>query len=416
MKSSRMINSAMIGFLILSAGWIIQKGIIPGWNDTATDFNNYYASSKLLSEGEPIHSFYDNSYFSQRSKEIGGISGAKFAPFPPPTAVIYYPLSFFDLIVAKRIWLILNLLLLIWLPFRIKQIFNTPTLQNAAILGLFFVPISSNLHFGQFYFVCSFLLIESISLLFKKRRTVISSIIIGCLACLKYLPILFLGFVLKDTKNRRKTILISIGTVLAITFLFFLVDPKSYALFFNDFSGHVNGDLSGQGKFAVGFQSIDSLLTNLFEFDPIQNVNPLFDSPKLKSIIKWLFVLVVGLSCFLLVKKEKFSYSSETISICIVGSFVLIPATASYHFLLLILPVYFIFKWTTQNRRLMVSIIIGLLLLGAFTIQTHQIPDIKNWPKLNLLIHFPRLWLLLILFAYLLYTKLTKKIIKNQSK
>ena len=98
-------------WLVLVVGYICLKGGIEGWNNTATDFNNYYVSSVLFMEGEPIDNYYDNEWFAEQAREMGIKKGAKFAPFPPLTPFLYAPLSGFDQLTAKRIWLIFNCLI-----------------------------------------------------------------------------------------------------------------------------------------------------------------------------------------------------------------------------------------------------------------------------------------------------------------
>lgn len=396
-------------WLVLAVFVLMYKGIRPGWNDTATDFNNYYASAKLWSDGESIHAFYSNEQFKELAQSVGVEEGAKFSPFPPPTAVLYWPLSFFDLLTAKRVWLVFNVLLLCWLPFRMRRHFGSSFWKNSLVLSLFVIPLSSNLHFGQFYFVTTFVLIETVGYSFTTKKVVFSSVIMAVLASVKYIPILFIGYLLKVSKGVFKPILISVVALLGVTGVFMLIDFDAYSMYVSDLLGHVNGDLSGQGKFAVGFQSIDALLNNLFVFDPIENVKPLLDAPWLKSALKWTIVGVVAVTCWRMFHREKYAFSPVAVSIGIVGAFVLVPASASYHFLLLILPVFFILRWLNQERGIRHFMIATGLILGAFSIQAYQIPTINDWPVINLLIHFPRLWFLLALFSFLVYCKQSAK-------
>jgi hypothetical protein len=400
---------AMIGiWVFLATAFILCKGARPGWNDTRTDFNNYYASAKLFRQGEPIHSFYANEEFSDLAKANGVENGAKFSPFPPPTAVLFWPLSFFDLLTAKRVWLVVNLLLMVWLPFRIRHHFKeTSLLENLFVISLFFVPLASNLHFGQFYFVVAFLLFEAVGGFISKNKITLPSVLIGGLAAVKYLPILFLGYAFKLSKEALKPLLISVLTIVTIMGVFMLIDAEAYSTYLNDLGGHVNGDLSGQGKYAIGFQSIDALLNNLFVYDSVANPRPFFDVAILKPILKWSFIGAIGFCCWLMLRAEKFAFSPVTVSICIIGGFVIVPASASYHFLLLLVPVFFIEQWLRSEGMTRERVVVLFLLLGTFFIQAHHVPSIKSWPLIDLLIHFPRFWLLLTLFSYLLYKRIT---------
>ncbi len=396
-------------WLMLVAFVLFYKGIRLGWNDTKTDFNNYYASAKLIQKGESIHAFYSNDRFKEMAQSVGVKNGAKFSPFPPPTAVLYWPLSFFDLLTAKRIWLVFNLLLLVWLPFRMKRYFRSPVWENALTLSLFVIPLSSNLHFGQFYFVTAFVLVEAIGYFLVTKKSMLSSVLIGVLASVKYVPILFLGYLMRFSKESMKPIFTAIATVLVITGIFVLIDFEAYGVYLHDLGGHVNGDLSGQGKYAIGFQSLDALFNNLFVADAVENPKPFFEAAWLKPVLKWMIVAVVGMACFLMLRKEKYAFSPSTVSVGIIGVFVIIPASASYHFLLLILPIFFILRWLVKERSVGHFLITIALIFGAFSIQAYQIPSMEQWPFVDLLIHFPRLWLIVALFSFLVYCKQSVK-------
>ena len=386
-------------WLTLVTAFVFYKGILPGWSDLSTDFNNYYTSARLFISGEAIHDFYTNDLFHEKAVEMGLSSGAKFAPFPPPTAALYTPIAFFDVLTAKRIWLIFNLILLIALPFRIKKHFESSLWENSLILSIFFVPLASNLHFGQFYFVATFLLAEGIGYGFKRNKFGFSAVVIGCLALVKYVPILFAAYHFDSKKIRFAAItLITITSIIAV---FYLIDPKAYVVYWNHLTGHINGSLSGQGKFAIGFQSIDALLNHLFVYDALENPSPFVNTPYLKPIIKWAVFGFVALADLYLLKRARFSFSKEVTSVLILSSFVLFPASASYHFLLLIVPIYFLSISLIRRKEGRPFLITTFLLLCAFSIQTHHIPTINGAPLVDLLIHFPRLWFLTFIFIYL---------------
>jgi len=388
-------------WLCLALSFIFYKGVLPGWSDTSTDFNNYYSSAVLWLEGGSIHDFYDNDHFATQSKNLGIESGAKFAPFPPPSVILYAPLVFWNLLTAKRIWLVINLTLLILLPFRLRHYFNASAFFSALILSVFFVPLASNLHFGQFYLIGTFLLIEAVGLSQFSPRSKWPGIVIGILATVKYLPLLLTLYLFRPIEKKWRPILIVSLTIMIITCTFLLLDPAAYQSYFHSFSDHLNGELDGQGKFAVGFQSLDALLNLLFVFDAVENPSPIFHMPILKPILKTGFTLTVILSCFWLFKKENYRLNATSISIFIIGSFLIIPASASYHFLFLLLPIFLITRWLVQQEMIHV-ILVNILSLAAFSVQHHHMPDISSSRLINLVIHFPRLWFIMALFGYLL--------------
>jgi len=384
--------------IALAVVLIFSKGIIPGWQEKAADFNNYFVSSKLLVLGEPIHQFYNNNWFNAKAKNMGIESGAKFAPFPPPTAYVLIPLTPFSPLTAKRIWLVFNCFLLLMLILKTKNYLNTSTVNALLFFGLFTFPIANCINFGQMYLLLALLLAHIVISNSSRVSLIWPALALGIGAAIKYVPILFVVYFHKN-KSKSKLWALVIATMLMVFASIFLIDPLAFKHFFLTFSSHLNGNLSGQGKYAIGFQSIDSLLNNLFVSQSILNPNPWIDLPILKPILKLVVVLLIGTSFVFLLKKSNYKLNSILISIGIIGSFIVFPATASYHFLLLFVPVLIISKWLLLYKKQFVVFLV--ILLTAFTIQFHHIPQLSFSPALNLVAHYPRFWMLIILFVYL---------------
>jgi len=193
-----------------------------------------------------------------------------------------------------------------------------------------------------------------------------------------------------------------IGVVIPSSIVF-LINPHAYDVFFQYFSSHLQGDLHGQGKYAIAFQSIDSMLNNLFVYDALKNPTPSLNSPILKPIIKYLLLgIVIGLILNIL-RKNSYKTTPVIASIGIVGVFVIIPATASYHFLLLFWPVLCLIKWLISLKSKQGFIIFSILIFITFTIQQYHILNFSEFPTVNLLLHYPRFWSLLCVFLFCYY-------------
>ena len=385
------------GLLILTVLVLAWKGILPGWKDKPSDFNNYYVAAKLVTDGESIHQFYDNDWFNVKARQIGIKDGAKFSPFPPITAFVMLPLSPFKPINAKRIWLVFNVFLLAILPFRIKKITSWSLLNSALFLSVFTIPIASNLNAGQLYLAIGFLLIEILGQAYFKYKSRLIGSLIALVTLLKYIPALFLAYTFNF--NKRTTIWLWFTLVVAVSILgLYQLKNEPYSAFFDAFTSHIQGDLPGQGKYAHGFQSIDALLNNLFVPHPIDNPNPIFNLPILKPIMKFSFLLgVLGL-LFLMLKKGNYRLSNELISIALIGAFLVVPASASYHFLLLIWPLLCLYIWLAGSNDFKKRIALTAIVIISFTVQVYHIPNLPQLPLMNLLLHYPRFWSLLCLF------------------
>ncbi|WP_167571914.1 glycosyltransferase family 87 protein [Aquimarina algiphila] len=389
-------------WIVIAIGIVLLKGVIAGWSNTASDFNNYYLSAKLVSEGTPIHQFYDNDWFTNKAYQIGIKEGAKFSPFPPITAYVYLPVTFFKPLIAKRVWLVFNALILIVLPFRIRKITKWSLSQTTLFLSLFIIPISSCLNFGQLYLLIGFLLLESLGQLYMLSKPKILGFFIGVLASLKYLPIIFLGYIIQHEKRYLILIFTFLGIIIP-SLIIYMIDDQVHDIFFLDFISHLEGNLPGQGKYAVEFQSIDSLLNNLFVYDQFKNPFPLLNLSILKPIIKYSLLGVTMVLLFYTFKRNHYQVTPIIISIGIIGVFVMIPASASYHFLLLLWPILCIIEWLISFKSKKALVIISIMIFLTFTIQQYHIPNLDQLSTINLLLHYPRFWSLLCVFLLLNY-------------
>jgi len=395
-------KNIIIGFCLLVSGFFVfAKGVIPGWQEGRSDFSNYYASAVLITEGESISKFYNNDWFSNKSKKIGLKDGAKFAPFPPATAFLYLPLTMFDALMAKRVWLICNLLILVLLVFELKKIGTLNWFEILFALSLFSIPIASNIKLGQSYLLFTFFITKFL-VSNKKDDRLMSSSLLGMAASIKYFPVIYLAY---EFPKFKKISLIGfsagVGLLLFLPILFFGLEP--YHVFLTDFWNHLNGNLSGQGQFAISFQSIDVLLANLFIYNAEQNPTVLIDLPILKTILKLLFALAIVWFSYQAIKDGITKTKDLSIGIAIIGASLLIPASATYHLLFLVPAVILIINWLIVNERstFFKALVVGLIFLIC-NFMAHYIPDFTSVPNLNVILHFPRLYDLLGLFVLLI--------------
>ncbi|MFK8037961.1 MAG: glycosyltransferase family 87 protein [Crocinitomicaceae bacterium] len=389
--------------IFLAGLFLVFRGIIPGWEELPADFNNYYVASKLVVKGEAVHQFYDNDWFNSHAKKMGIEAGAKFAPFPPPTAYLLIPLTVFNPLTAKRIWLVINCLLLFLIVLKTKRHFKTNAINALLFVSLFTLPIANCISFGQIYLLLAFILVHTVLSNNYDSKFIWPAIFFGITTAIKYVPILFATYFYKNV-SKTKLWALTFCVILIVFALIFIIDPLAYNQFIRTLSSHLNGNLSGQGKYAIGFQSLDSLLNNLFVMDDALNPFPIINIPILKPILKFSIALGIGVILFFLLKKSSYKLNPILISIGIVGSFIIFPATASYHFLLLFLPILFISKWLLSFSVQYITFLIAIVV--TFTVQYHHIPALNSLPTFNLLIHYPRFWCLLFVFLFLIFNYL----------
>ena len=84
---------------------IASRGMVPAMSKIDSDFPNYFTAAKIVADGGDVERLYDNSWFQgqMRRYQIGKPSEGKFAPFPPPTALLLVPLTRLEPLNALRV-------------------------------------------------------------------------------------------------------------------------------------------------------------------------------------------------------------------------------------------------------------------------------------------------------------------------
>src|SRR5512146_1763552 len=128
------------------------KGFVPAWRTLNTDFPNYFLASVVHRHQIPLTRAYEWIWFQrQKDRFIPQQPLVGFVPLTPASAVPLLPLTHLSALAAKRVWLLLNLLLLVasaWLLSRSTQL----ALRYCLLVAfLCVIPLRMNFLYGQFY-------------------------------------------------------------------------------------------------------------------------------------------------------------------------------------------------------------------------------------------------------------------------
>lgn len=407
-------------------GLLIIKGIIPAWQSVHSDFANYYVSASLIADGVSLESIYDNEWFQNRIYSYGIDTPGKFSPFPPLTAWVMLPLTPFEPLTAQRLFTIINLFFVALGVVILKKITNLTLTQCTIILVGCGLGIINNIAFGQIYLIMMVFMLISIHLINGKFYFT-AGIVLGYFTALKYFPIVIVGSLFlvgiseqKKSGLRFKEILSSsnlqvvLSSILTLAVLwiaqYFYFGSKVLTDFLQSaFIPHLDGILAGQGLYSFHFQSWDNLFRNLLIYDKEFNLHPAFNSPQGRIIFKVVITLFISFLLFVNLYRYRFAPLAERwivyVSMPMMAALVLLPASATYHFILLVPPVALLSSKSLLTKRtiyFMLAIygLIGLIPYGlAFTLG-------RTW---GLFFAYPRLWLMTILFLVTSYGLLQRK-------
>jgi hypothetical protein len=391
------IQFAKYSFLALLTAHLVWRGLVPAFTAVDTDFPNYYVASQLALEGQ-FDRVYDDVWFQEQIRSAGMASMGKFSPYPPITAFVMMPLAWLGPLNALRAWTVINIGVLICSIMLLSQMLKKDWLWSALMLLLSGHALVNNFRFGQFYLILSLLTLWSFSL-WQRDRKVASGVLMGIGAALKYFPILFLPLLM--FRKEWKIAAGMVGTIIALSIVSIVVlGLEPHRRFIEaTLVPHLQGNI--QNRFSMNFQSWNSLFARLMIFDSTLNPQPVLNSPiwyafgLVASYTSVVTLLVLGMKRAAQIWKDR-ALNVQFALLCI-GGIVLFPASATYHFLLLSVPVSILLALGKKTWSIEQKIILGLYVCIGF-IPYSLLREFDGKGLLTLLA-YPRLLMTTMIFA-----------------
>ena len=399
----------ILAFLVI---YLVRSALIPAWSEVQSDFPNYYISSKILLEGNG-EKLYHNEWFHEKGKKMGINRHTRFSPFPPLTALVMVPIAFLKPLAAKRIWTILNIFSLLMAIFLLYRITLWKWHLSAIFILLTGVGLSSNIRLGQVYIIITALVLLSYFLAENKKDYQAVFILALC-TVLKYFPVVFI-LAYAFNKNWRLLSASMITIIFLFIIQFVIFGPNLMVTYFSDILfPHLEGRIQGQGEFSHIYQSWEVFLKNIFVANAFENPNPIINWPMGKTLINFILIALILVPLVYIFKKASVYDNKTKLNIYLytisLGVFVLLPVTATYHFVLISFPVMLLLITIKSKLKpiwfwITVSLYagIGFIPLGLF---------FKLGDQLGLIFYYPRLWIITAL--YLVCLLITYKLIRNR--
>jgi len=377
--------------LLLLALYTFRYGVRPAWNEIHSDFPNYYVSARVILEGGEVDRLYDDVWFNEQIRQTGMEQMGKFSSFPPCTALVLLPLAGFEPLTAKRLWTLLNLGFLGLNVLLLGRCTGWPYRRAALLMLACGMGLTNNLRLGQFYLVLSAMIMGAF-LLEEQKKSKAAGLLFGVGVALKYFGAIFLAVYLSF--GRSRPVVWSVVAFLAVSFLAIGVIgwAPTYDYFSRIFLPHLDGRIVNQGGQAYAFQSFNSLFRNLFVAHVTNNPNPVFSWPVGFQLLRGLTYVLVLLPFAWLYKRAGALDQGLRLRLALMGitAMLLLPASATYHFLLLVFPVALLVSTVPQGALV-------FLLLAAYA----AIGFLPYWRftaldqgGLGVLWQYPRLWVM----------------------
>lgn len=370
-RNHRLVAATISVAFLLALWW----GLRQAWTRTESDFPSYYTAAHLVLKREPLRGFYDMPTFQQHMdalvvpSRLGG-----YIPQTPLTMLPFVPLARFGMDRAKQLWLLADLA---FLAGTVLLLTRLTTLGLSGVLGLFLAGIGSlytNLQLGQYYVLILFLLTLAVYLL-AEGSDFSAGLVLGFVCSLKLITAPFLIYLVWRRNAKALTGMCAalvLGLIVA-TMLFGWADlayylgqilPRSAA-----------GETLDPFNPATG--TVTTLLRRLLIWEPELNPDPLLNSPVLFLFLRTMFtvsILLLSMFIFGRLKNTIASYAGFLIALIFIS-----PNTASYTFLLLLLPTALLLQFTPARYKALLVVCYALL----------AVPMRPSWNWV-----FPKVWLL----------------------
>ena len=393
------------------AAFLFGKGVIPAMSEITADFPGYFTSARIVIDGQETQRLYDDDWFREQIRRYGLESAknpGKFAPFPPPTALLLVPLARCEPLSALRIVTVVSVLCVIGSIFLLARILAWNPLDSALFILASGVAIVGGLRCGQPYILISMFCILGYYL-HLRRRPWLAGICLGLFVPIKYFPIIILAYF--AFRKEWKLVMGGAAAIAAVGLVSIAVlGWKVHETFIlSVFGNHLMGRLSLQDQtvpFTAVYQSFDTLIDQLFVFDPIHNPQQLFSAPLLRTLslltVKGEILLVAAATLVKLARKDSAVAAAPSIGILGVVLFLIAPATATYTCALLWLPVALLTNYFLgQGARMQAYFIAGTYALIGFI--PYRYVYLFEWHGGLSVLAYPRLFLLVAMFAGCVY-------------
>jgi hypothetical protein len=305
---------------------------------------------------------------------------------------------------------VLNVLCLVGAAVLLGRALGWSVLDAAVLILLSGNAIMSCLRFGQLYIVIATFCIMGYCA-WCARRPWLAGACFGLFAPIKYFPLIFPAYF-----TLRRQWKLGLGAALAIVAVLacsvVVLGWKIHATFLTSVLGnHLTAHIGQQDPFAAAFQSFDTLFRRLFVFDPVLNPHPLWPAPAAQVLatvlVKGAIVSAAAVAMMQLARAAPESAVAPSLGMAGLAVMLLAPATASYHFNLLWLPMGLLI-----NHFLRAGIRgTGWFLLGAYAL-IGFFPYKFTYPFEGdgglTVLAYPRLFLVAAMFTACIYATLTR--------
>ena len=359
------------------------------WNSLVTDFPNYYLAARLAREGVDTSRMYEWEWL-QREKDLRAVNIRVIGliPITPFSTLVVWPLTGFTPLTAKRLWILLNLALLIPISLLLRAMTGLSYRRIALALAVNF-PLYRNLEFGQFYILLLLLILAACWAYLRGAQALAGSLVAIAAAC-KIFPALFFVFFLQRKAWRS----LLWGAITGTAALALSVVAFGWNVHRTYFYEVLPWALHGEAMPPyVANASISGILHRLFLSEPQWNPHPWHYSPLWYSLLTPALEMLFLAPAILLIRAQESTRRRTLLewSALLTASLAVSTIPASYNFVLMAFPVCVLAAILLQRERYgwLAILLIAYIGIGFPT------PSPQGETGLAIFLYTPRLPLML---------------------
>jgi len=376
------------GVLFLSICYLCLHAMPRAWNGLVTDFPNYYMSARLAHERYDTSRMYEWTWLQrEKDQHAVDIRVIGLLPITPFSTLAMWPLTGFEPLTAKHIWILLNLALLVPIGWMLRSMTRL-SYQRIALVFTLSIPLQRNLQFGQFY-IFLLLLIVAACWTYLRGYRALAGVLVAIAAACKIFPILLFVFFLQ----RRDWRALAWGTITGIAAAAVSVAVFGWNVHRTYLLEILPWTLHGEAMPPyVPNASISGVLHRLFLFEPQWNPHPWHSSPLCYSLLLPSLQMLILAPAILLIRRQGNIPSRMLLewSALLTASLAISTDPASYNFVLMALPVCVVAAVLHQSKRhgWLIALLIAYIGIGF------PFPIPHRAMGLAILLYVPRLFLM----------------------
>jgi hypothetical protein len=317
---------------------LFLKGVLAGLKTLQTDFPNYYVAARLIREHFRLDRIYDWIWFQRAADHFGiehQITG--FLGLTPFSAFPLLPFAELPAIAAKRLWILINLALLVAAVCALRKISGIGIRRAWLIALCAMIPLRTSFLLGQMHLVILALLVAAY-ICHMRGKQVAGGCFVAVAGALKIYPLFFcLYFIAKRRWKALAATLLCTASCVALSYA--VAGQATMNAYLHE---QLTRTLQGESlsPFAPSTTSSAALFHRLFLFEPEQNPHPLLWSPLLYAL---LYPLWQALLTGMLLSRLRLEFRPDARESLEWSSFLtlllfLSSAPATYHYVVMIAP------------------------------------------------------------------------------